>query len=491
MLNVNTIALLRTITGTANQVVNVLGYYIYNGDGGGRFYWNSASTATDDGGSVIQATGVTVGRWLRIFNGFVSVKYFGAVGNDTNDDTSAITNAWNYCQTNVFNLNFPEGTYKITSTISNFINGYSILGIEGKTIIKGSFGYILMQLNNAQNGGIYNIKFVNNYVNSTNNLTALLYILNCSIINFTIDKCIFNAQYCNVSAIVCNINANVGSTNQIDNFKTTYNTFENIGNSAYIMINKNNDQTKNSNVVFNFNFAKNLGLLDANGYVANFQGSGQFIQICNNDCTDAKNIGVNVELYKSCIISNNIFNNDNANYYKPYVLNGTRLDNLLPVDGNKCELNIISNNVCNNTNSPYYYYIENCNINSNIYVFDSTLNVNVVVINSNNNLFSNEQYISKFKCVTLTRDISNNPSFTCLNNMFSNCIFTTNGDNSISGTPNIGITFIGGANNNFVNNSNFILGDYTINNVPIVQTGGSTGNLGSNNIFNDVLINFP
>jgi len=490
MLNVNTIALLRTITGTANQVVNVLGYYTFNGDGGGRFYWNSSSTATDDGGSVIQATGVAVGRWLRIFNGFVSVKYFGAVGNDINDDTSAITNAWNYCQTNVFNLNFPEGTYKITSTISNSINGYSIIGIEGKSIIKGSFGYILMQLNDAQNGGVYNIKFLNNYVNATNNSTSILYILNCNVVNFSIEKCVFNAQYSNVSGVIGNINSTIGGTNLIDNFKVVYNTFENIGNSAFILINKNNDQTKNNNVVFNSNFARYLGLIDANGYLAYFQGSGQFIQISNNDCTDAKNIGIFIELSKGCVISNNILNSV-ANFYKPYVLNGTRIDNLLPVDGNKCELNIVSNNVCNDTNSPYYYYAENCNINNNIYNFDSSLNVNVVIENCNNNIFSNEQYISKFKCVTVTRNITNNPSFTCLNNMFSNCIFTTNGDNSISGTPNIGITFIGGANNNFVNNSNFILGNYTINNVPIVQSGGSTGNLGSNNIFNDVLINFP
>jgi hypothetical protein len=235
-------------------------------------------------------------------------------------------------------------------------------------------------------------------------------------------------------------------------------------------------------------------LLDTYGFFATFEGSGQYVQICNNDCTNAKVIGFEIGSYKGCIITNNIFNNDSTNFYVPYSLNGTQNDNLLPPEGNKCELNIISNNVCNNTAAPYYYYAENCNITNNIYVFDDILNVSnptIAIRNSNNNIFSNEQYISKFRCILLERDITYTVLATCDNNMFSNCIFTANGDNTESGSPNYGIVFYNGANNNFVNNSNFILGDYLLTNEPLVEIAGSSGNIGSNNIFNDVIVNYP
>jgi len=64
-------------------------------------------------------------------------------------------------------------------------------------------------------------------------------------------------------------------------------------------------------------------------------------------------------------------------------------------------------------------------------------------------------------------------------------------NNTESGSPNYGIVFYNGANNNFVNNSNFILGDYLLTNEPLVEIAGSSGNIGSNNIFNDVIVNYP
>lgn len=53
--------------------------------GGGEFYWDDTSVATDDGGSVLQpgfarTTALPVGRWLRIHPGTLNPKDFGAKG---------------------------------------------------------------------------------------------------------------------------------------------------------------------------------------------------------------------------------------------------------------------------------------------------------------------------------------------------------------------------------------------------------------------------
>jgi hypothetical protein len=58
--------------------LEILGYSTAGDGGGGTFYWDATSTAADNGGTIIQATGVTTGRWLRVYSGSVNVKWFGA-----------------------------------------------------------------------------------------------------------------------------------------------------------------------------------------------------------------------------------------------------------------------------------------------------------------------------------------------------------------------------------------------------------------------------
>lgn len=88
---VATIADLKLISGSATDtsVVIVAGYYAVGDGGGGEFYWSAASTATDNGGTIIKATAVTTGRWLRVHDGPLSVKWFGAKGDGATDDSDA------------------------------------------------------------------------------------------------------------------------------------------------------------------------------------------------------------------------------------------------------------------------------------------------------------------------------------------------------------------------------------------------------------------
>jgi hypothetical protein len=60
------LANLRSFVGLSNMNVWMVGFETPNDGGQGVFYFNSSSTATDDGGvTIIQPNGLTTGRWLR------------------------------------------------------------------------------------------------------------------------------------------------------------------------------------------------------------------------------------------------------------------------------------------------------------------------------------------------------------------------------------------------------------------------------------------
>lgn len=67
------------VTDLRSQNKNLSYLYMASGllsagdSGGGLFWWNPVSTAADDGVNVIQVTGVTPGRWVRIFDGSAGV----------------------------------------------------------------------------------------------------------------------------------------------------------------------------------------------------------------------------------------------------------------------------------------------------------------------------------------------------------------------------------------------------------------------------------
>ena len=78
----NSIAALRLRSGTAiANAAKTLGYYSAGDGGGNSFYWDSTSTATDNGATVIKPTSVSgAGRWLAI-NNTASLKQRGVIGN--------------------------------------------------------------------------------------------------------------------------------------------------------------------------------------------------------------------------------------------------------------------------------------------------------------------------------------------------------------------------------------------------------------------------
>lgn len=79
-----TVANLRTFVGIQGMEVNLQGFTAPNDGGQGQFYWNTISTATDDGGvTTVVPSGVTVGAWIRLGSGSSSI-----VNQITNSDGS-------------------------------------------------------------------------------------------------------------------------------------------------------------------------------------------------------------------------------------------------------------------------------------------------------------------------------------------------------------------------------------------------------------------
>jgi len=96
MEKINNIAELKQRVGVAKSNISILGYYSAGDGGGGEFYWDSTSTETDNGGTIIQVTGVSIGRWKRIINNeYYDVRAFGATTLNS-DNTSIIQVACNY-----------------------------------------------------------------------------------------------------------------------------------------------------------------------------------------------------------------------------------------------------------------------------------------------------------------------------------------------------------------------------------------------------------
>ncbi len=108
-------------------MVDLLGYHEPGDGGGGRFYWQSASSALSvDGVTVIAAEGGK-GVWRRIMegNGMLNIRWFGARGDGKSDDTQAIQKALDLAtltgrgagRSPSTAIWFPAGNYRVTRTL--------------------------------------------------------------------------------------------------------------------------------------------------------------------------------------------------------------------------------------------------------------------------------------------------------------------------------------------------------------------------------------
>ena len=99
------------------QIVYIKGITASNDDGHGNFRYDSSSSATDDGATIINPIGIGNGRFLRIFGKTVSVKDFGATGNGSTNDTVAVQAAVTHCIANNLDLEV-SGLCLLTASVN-------------------------------------------------------------------------------------------------------------------------------------------------------------------------------------------------------------------------------------------------------------------------------------------------------------------------------------------------------------------------------------
>lgn len=126
--------------------VQVAGYYAANDGGGGTYVWNSTSTTADNGGTVIQPTGVTTGRWMLQYGGSMNVRIFGAYGDGTHDDTAAIASALSAASIAGFPVVFPDGSYAVSSALTS---SAVIQMSTGASLVPSGSGYTVLTIQNA------------------------------------------------------------------------------------------------------------------------------------------------------------------------------------------------------------------------------------------------------------------------------------------------------------------------------------------------------
>lgn len=103
-------------------------------------FWrdDSDTTSTDNGGTIIVSSNGK--RWKRLFTGSVNLRWFGAKGDVTTDDTAAWQNAVLFAARNHFELFVPDGVYKVTAkaVVDGTADTFSAVRIRGNGSATGA-----------------------------------------------------------------------------------------------------------------------------------------------------------------------------------------------------------------------------------------------------------------------------------------------------------------------------------------------------------------
>lgn len=167
-----TIAALKAVSVPANGTVyEVAGYNTVNDGGGGLFVYIAADATTDNGGTVF-APDVGSGRWNRLLDlaGPIDLRWFGATGNGSTDDTTRIQAAFTYGGSNVATMWVPAGYTFIYSALtipSNLrLTGYGTLKRKTTNSITSGEHYTL-DATGSSNWSIDHVTFDGNRAGQT------------------------------------------------------------------------------------------------------------------------------------------------------------------------------------------------------------------------------------------------------------------------------------------------------------------------------------
>ena len=139
--SVTNLAALKALT-FRPPVVIMNGYSTINDGAGGEFAWIPNDTTTPDDGTIVQCTSGPAGRYKRIYEGPLNVKWFGAIGDSTNgedgtDNTTAFQSTINAIPSGTNRqILVDPGYYRIDGTLSS--NGrYPTFLMNGSAVTLG------------------------------------------------------------------------------------------------------------------------------------------------------------------------------------------------------------------------------------------------------------------------------------------------------------------------------------------------------------------
>lgn len=117
------------------DTVYVKCHTLYLDGGGGIFMFISSMNGANDDGIIIKSNHLTNGRWIRQFEGYVNVRFYGTIGASQPNDGEKIQKAIDFAASNFTSSYYTKGTvvyiptgdYRIHNTLV-LKNGVSIMG---------------------------------------------------------------------------------------------------------------------------------------------------------------------------------------------------------------------------------------------------------------------------------------------------------------------------------------------------------------------------
>lgn len=127
-------------------------------------------------------TGATARTVSTKLQDALSVKDFGAVGNNVADDTSAIQAGMTHVATNGGALYFPEGTYKVTSslTISSGAKPFTLFGYNTATLVRSANYGSMISIDTTDNWNIVGLNLDGGFATYPTNANHGIIWYNCS-----------------------------------------------------------------------------------------------------------------------------------------------------------------------------------------------------------------------------------------------------------------------------------------------------------------------
>lgn len=312
---------LRAYTGGASRlyVTGVLGTVKPAGIAGTFEYDPSDTTSADNGGTIIvDASGK---RWKRIFDGEISVLWFGAKGNGVADDTAAIQAAINSGKS-VF---FPAGTYNCGSAINFTCSNVMFFGAGSSSVITSLTQVSPVVLGDCSNLVFANLYFQTSVTSGTESVYGVIKSENAALTNIVFDRCFFSAANAATNGVkIINEAAKVSDGIYFRNCR-----FENIGRMGVEFQNHAADTVSR---FFNVNIQdctfKNIGL-SVNGMGVSLSGYGRGCNVSNNTFDNCRNIAIEGVGVSNSTFSNNKFKGFGTYKYAPFSFTGS-----LPMVGN-------------------------------------------------------------------------------------------------------------------------------------------------------------